>query len=411
MKRLRGDESGAIAVLLAILLVFALIPLAGSTISAFVREGTVSELQRSADSGALAGARAISLSDLPVLPPPASALAAACTQAAAAATADDGFGDDYAGSPSCTSEYVPDPNFSGALNACASNVLETPFAQIPPTITSQPGWDVFASTYPEIVDAVENRIEKLTGLLARTVPAVTKPGVRVTLSRSVGGGGDEIPAEGVTGTSLPETETRTATARRRIKNIALLPIVYNPVTGDYENSNENIPSADEALAALEALEDAIVADPVLGAVYGSLGCTGTIDILAEDVRDVYNPGAGNAPTTEEIVAEAEDQGAALLGLLYDEAPDPAPLIPPTPVPVPTPSAPSVPGVPGSPVPSPSPTPDPSLDSLLDQLLATLRIPFMDFVPLCVESASPLVLDLASCQSADGALRATLIPNP
>lgn len=407
MKRLRGDESGAIAVLLAIVLSFALIPLAGSAISAFVREGTVSELQRSADSGALAGARAISLSDLPVLPPPLSALATACSQAEAAAAADDGFGGDYAGSPSCTSEYVPDPNFSGALNACASNVLGAASVTIPPEITSLPGWDTFAQTYPDIVEAVERRIQKLTGFLARTVPAITKPGVRVTLTRSISGSGNEIPAEGVTRASLPETETRTATARRRIKNIALLPIVYNPVTGEYENSNEDIPSADEALAALEALEDEIVADPVLGAVYSSLGCTGTIDILAEDVRDAYNPGAGNAPTTEEIVAEAEDQSAAVLGLLYDPDPDPASLVPSLPpVPAPTPS-----GLPGLPVPSPSPTSPSLVESLLEQMLETLRIPFMDFVPLCVDSAAPLMLDLTSCQSADGALRATLIPNP
>lgn len=210
------------------------------------------------------------------------------------------------------------------------------------------------------------------------------------------------------------SDRRPTTARRRIKNLALFPVIYDSATGTYVvDTNEALPSESEVVAVIEALEDTIASDPVLGPVYADLGCTGLLDRLGEDVRDLYNPGAGNAPTQGEVLDEAMSQGAAVLGYAYDEAPD-APAVP-DPVTTIAPSPSPCIGLAGVPCPSisplPSPSSDPSVTGLLDVLLDTLRIPFLDFVPLCVNGTDPLQFDLSSCEAADGSMRATLVPDP
>lgn len=408
-----SDERGAIAVFLAIVVIFVLLPVAGASLSTFVREGTAGELQRAADSGALAGARLIPLTNLPALPDLGPAMDAACAQAASSAQTDDAIGDQFTTVSNCTAEYVPDPNVIGALQSCAINAINNPDPGMPDEITSLPGYGTLEATNQQLIDRVENRIRFLSRVLARTVPAITKPGVRVTLTRGISDGGpEEIPIEnaidGEAEGAGPDTETKTAIARRRIKNVALLPVVYDSSSGTYTiDPNEELPSANEAIAALESLETSIQNDPVLGEVYEDLGCTNVIDRAAEDLRDLYNPGAGNAPTQEEVLAQAQEEGAAVLGFVYDAAPE-TPDLPVLPEPLPSPPDVGLPdlGV----TPSPVPTEDPSVDGLLETLLDTLRIPFLDFVPLCVQSTSPLAVDMANCQAANGAMRATLVPD-
>lgn len=407
-----SDERGAIAVFLAIVVIFVLLPVAGASLSTFVREGTAGELQRSADSGALAGARLIPITDLPALPDLGPALSAACDQASVAASTDAAIGDQFTTTPECSAAYVPDPNVIGALQNCAVNAINNPDPGMPDEITSLPGYETLASTNTELVEQVEERIRFLSSTLASTVPAITKPGIRVTLTRGISDGGpEEIPVEdaidGQADGAGADIESKTSVARRRIKNIALLPVVYDASTGTYTiDPNESLPSANEAIAALEALETDIQTDPILGSVYADLGCTNVIDRAAEDIRDLYNPGAGNPPTQEEVLSQAREEGAAVLGFVYDEAPE-TPDLPAPPEPLPSPS---LPGLPGSPEPDPTPSEDPSADGLLETLLDTLRVPFLDFVPLCVQSTDPLAVDFANCQAANGAMRATLVPD-
>ncbi len=414
MKRPRNDESGAIAILMAIVLTLLVIPMIAGAVSSMVRHSTVSEMQRSADVGALAGARVIPLSDLPVAPNPGSALDVACDQALAALGADNAMGGDYGGTPTCDADYLPDPSVLGGLESCIASIQANAEIDIPDEITSLPGWNVVNSTYSSVVTSVERRIDGLFDLVRGTLPILTKPGVTVTLTRPIGQSGNEIQFEGAAPGDLPDTETSTATARRRIKNLALFPVIYDSETGTYiVDTNEALPSESEVVAALEALEDTIASDPVLGPVYSDLGCTGLLDRLGEDVRDLYNPGAGDAPTQTEVLDEAMSQGAAVLGYAYDEAPEPpavpAPVATPLPSPEPCTPLPDLPCPSISPLPSPSS--DPSVTGLLDVLLDTLRIPFLDFVPLCVNGTNPLEFDLSSCEAAHGSMRATLVPNP
>lgn len=416
MKRLRDDESGAIAIFMAIVLTLVVIPLIAGAVSSMVRHSTVSEMQRSADVGALAGARVVPLTDLPIAPNPGSALSVACEQALAALDADDAMGEDYGGAPTCDADYLPDPSVLGALDSCIGSIQAGAEVDIPDEITSLPGWSEVSTAYSNVVAQVEDRVDELFDLIRGTLPILTKPGVTVTLTRPIGQSGNEIQFEGAAPDEPPPptTESSTATARRRIKNLALFPVIYDSATGTYVvDTNEALPSENEVVAVLEALEDTIASDPVLGPVYSDLGCTGLLDRLGEDVRDLYNPGAGNAPTQGEVIDEAMSQGAAVLGYAYDEAPEPPTL--PAPVvsaaPTPAPCAP-LPGVPCPSIsPLPSPSSNPSVTGLLDVLLDTLRIPFLDFVPLCVNGTNPLEFDLSSCEAANGSMRATLVPNP
>jgi Flp pilus assembly pilin Flp len=414
MKRLRDDESGAIAIFMAIVLTLLVIPLIAGAVSSMVRHSTVSEMQRSADVGALAGARVVPLSDLPVAPDPGSALTVACEQALAALDADDAMGEDYGGVATCDADYLPDPSVLGALDSCIGSIQAGTEVDIPDEITSLPGWGDVSAAYSNVVAQVEKRIDELFDLIRGTLPILTKPGVTVTLTRPIGQTGNDIQFEGAAPDEPPTTESATATARRRIKNLALFPVIYDSATGTYVvDTNEALPSESEVVAVIEALEDTIASDPVLGPVYADLGCTGLLDRLGEDVRDLYNPGAGNAPTQGEVLDEAMSQGAAVLGYAYDEAPD-APAVP-DPVTTIAPSPSPCIGLAGVPCPSisplPSPSSDPSVTGLLDVLLDTLRIPFLDFVPLCVNGTDPLQFDLSSCEAADGSMRATLVPDP
>lgn len=408
---MRSNERGAIAVLMAIVLTILIIPLAAVSLSTFIREATIGELQRSADAGALAGARLVPVGDLPVLPPPSAALAEACEVAQRALDTDDALGEEYSGPASCNAEYVVDNTVIDTLGTCATNALSAPESQIPSSLTSLPGWSIVEARYGQIVGMVERRIDQLTGMIAHALPSITKPGVRVTLTRGVGDGGNqEIPLENAAEADPPTTETKTATARRRVKNVALFPVVVDPDTGEWTvDPNEEVPSAQQAIDNLEALEALVGSDPILGDMYSDLGCTGLFDALAEDLRDFYNPGAGNAPTQGEILSEAQDQGAAVLGYAYEASPE-IPDLPDDPEPLPSPSPTGLPV--GLPTPAPTPTiVEPPTDDILDALLNTLRIPFLDFVPVCIESTSPLTVNQSACQGAEGALRATLVPNP
>lgn len=64
----RCGDDGVIAVLTAVIVAFALIPVTAVALSSYTQSGTKAEVQRAADSGALAGASAIGLLDLGTLP-------------------------------------------------------------------------------------------------------------------------------------------------------------------------------------------------------------------------------------------------------------------------------------------------------------------------------------------------------
>ncbi len=334
---LRGcdRERGAVAVLLSIVLIAVLLPLAAAGLSTYVRAGTAAELQRSADSAALAGARSIPIGNLSVLPPaigpvPPEPLTVACQQAVSAAAADDAFGEDYAGSLACDARYLYDPDFLGRFQTCTTALTGS------------------------AIGALGALFNTFHGLL----PALHHPGVEVTVSRTVGPG----PMDAlIPGADAVVTETRTARAIRRFKNAIVIPVIRNPATGDMV-LDLNIPLATARQTLLTALS---TVDDATGLLLPS--CANVVDALVDDFADLYNPGSTDAPTAEEVVADAQAQGTALMAFVLDS---------------------------GSGIPC---------------LLCGLQVPALEFMPLCVTSYSNNVVNFAGCSaSALGAFRASLV---
>jgi hypothetical protein len=356
----RGD-GGAVAILVSLVLLFAVFPLLALGYTTYVRGATGAELSRSADSGSLAGAASIPLGDLSFavasanaatgVPLPAGApdpLALACEQASAAAAADDGFARTFtvpapsasqlSSSFDCTARYLSDLDFLDRFGRCANNLL----AGLP-------------------VDAALSPL--LTGL-KHLLPALLRPGVAVELDWDVRGPLDALnPAD----SGDPSEQEVVARARRRFKNLVVIPTTTPP------GASEPIPlngavrfTGDQAIAAIEALD----ANPTVQSLLASNGCTGLFRAFVDDYRDVINPPPdADAPSPEEEIQRAADDNAPLLALV----------------------------VPADPT-------------------AFLGIPFLDFVPVCVAVGGSELLGypeqlgpVGQCvQNAPGAFRAVLV---
>lgn len=271
-----GDD-GAVAVLVALVVVGVLLPVSALGLNTYVRNTTLAELQRSADSAALAGAASIPLSDpqyvrtllalptlepvpdIPVdapdpvedvtvetpdppgpgtvvdpalaglLPPGApEALLRACIRARAAAEEDGRLSDAY-GRPTARSvstrcgpgdpdgaawirqdgfahtEYLPDSVFTNA-QACLDGLETQLSGSLEPT----------TGPLPPAGDLGVPSAQAIGNLL----PALLRPGVRVTLRQGQSG-----PLEGILGGGTAREEQIVSTARRRFKNVVVLPVV------------------------------------------------------------------------------------------------------------------------------------------------------------------------------------------
>jgi hypothetical protein len=195
-RRLRSD-GGAVVVLYALVFGLAIVPLLALGTTTYVRTTTDAELQRAADSGALAGAAAIpmgnlpfavnyldatssgattkTLSDLGLTYPLPDPTGVACDQAMRSAKDTHNVAVAYAlpnGPVSCAAGYVRDPSLLGAVNACASAL-----GVQPPPLPGQPD-------------------------ISALLPALLTPGVHVAMSWQVKG-----PIDGLIGRTGTSTQT------------------------------------------------------------------------------------------------------------------------------------------------------------------------------------------------------------
>jgi hypothetical protein len=299
-RRVRGDH-GAVAVLFAIVLAFALLPAIALATGAYVRTSTGTELQRSSDTGALAGAAEIPLGDVNFaesyasevtglgltttlqslgiqnassIPDP---LVDACANAMRDATNSDNLGHSYADTPTCTAKYLPDTSdvadLGNCLNGAAGGVLG--------------GLGINLSAL----------VSSIQGLL----PALLEPGVSVTMSWHV-----TAPLDQVFGGNHGKAQTSTSYARRRFKNIVVLPQV-GPI-----NLNPTLQQTRaEVLSLFQPLETAL-STPPLSAVAGQ--CATVLSDVEGDVADAVDP-PGGGPSLGSIVGDATDSDEPLLAVV------------------------------------------------------------------------------------------------
>ncbi|MGH9266745.1 MAG: hypothetical protein ACRD0D_01055, partial [Acidimicrobiales bacterium] len=370
------DETGAVSILAALLAVFVLLPLVGVATTAYVRAGSLAELRRAADAGALAGAASIPLASLefvedylagtPLAPyfsvTTPDPLAVACDQALAATGYDGLFGDRFGpgggGNPvACTAEFLPDPGFTQKFSDCVQDVTGL-----------APG--ALAGLLPVILPGVVPFPSSLDspGLMAvlglkSMLPAIFSPRVKVTLTRGVRG-----PLEGLSDpSSAGATQTVSSVARRRIKNAVVVPGTH----GNSAHIGLTAPLAltrNAVLAEMDALNAALTG-PILS-LLGAGRCSGDFTSVADDLADLVNPPETGGLRPHDIIEGVWGRGDYLLVFK------------------------KVPGNPTGP----------------------LKIPALDLVPVCVErlgnGSYQGLIDTSGCiANAQGAFRASLVRQP
>jgi hypothetical protein len=368
--REQPGERGAIAVFVSLVLVAAGLPLAAVGYSAYIRGATAAELQRAADSGALAGASAIPLADasfvntylsqvgvpVPMVPnsPPADPRVIACKQAVRAAQEDHMFGGDYAdGAPSCTAQYAPDRSVLGGITSCVSGIVN-----FVPLVDSLLGGLVGGLLTVTQTNTLLANLEDL-------LPALLKPGIKTTLTWNV-----RSPLDGLVPSDdgSAKSQSASATAQRRFKNLVVLPTTTLP------NTSDPIPLNAAVGAVGQTTVDTLFAlNTGVGGVLGSLGisgCDNLIGALTTDIADLVNPPPdAQAPTVERVLQAAVDDA------------------------------------------------DPVLLFMIPQnTTSALSIPFLDFLPVCVARVSGTFVGLAQnlpaatgcLTTAPGAFRGTLV---
>lgn len=295
IRRARRDD-GAVAVLYAIVLAGVLAPVFALSTTALVRSTTNGELQRAGDAGALAGAAAIPfgdvnfarnflaataggptdrrLRDLGLSYDGEDPLDVACNDVALPNANDShGLGSRYATAVSCHPSYVSNPDVLTELEDCASGL-----ASLPAPAPSLPG----VPSVPSLPSTPD---------LSPLLPALLYPGVRVDMSWHVTGPFDQI----VNGAGA--TETTTSVARRRFKNMVVVPEVglprdhsinLNPLVGNVRNT------------AIDAMDET---ERILAATPQTAPCSSVLDGAHDDILDAIDPPAGG-PTAQEIISDA-----------------------------------------------------------------------------------------------------------
>jgi hypothetical protein len=229
VRRARGhDDGGVIAVLTALLVAFVLLPVTALGLTAYTRGGVAAEMQRAADSGALAGAASLALLDVDtllgsglvdeLLPLPDTfavlgSTGRACTAALAArgTSTTSPLAQAFSSTPTCTSGYTPDPVFSSCTAGLATAVT-TLTGPVTDRLTG-----LLGTLLAPVVGSQVTSLRDVTNAVDRLVPALAHNGVRVALAYSVQG-----PMDGLLpGGSTPTPSFATADARRQFK--ALLP--------------------------------------------------------------------------------------------------------------------------------------------------------------------------------------------
>lgn len=317
LRRLHPDERGATAVLVGLLLP-ALLAAGALGVGVTALGAGERELQRSADAAALAGAARMPLADpgeivggvgglLPDATDATTTAEAFCADNLADASMTQAFA---AGPATCTAQTQPDS--PSLLN----------------TLLGDSG----------LLDATSllDQLGLGGGLLDPTaiVPALAHPRVQVTATATY-----EPPLGRLAGAEQVGASAQ-ATARRRIKNAVLVPVldlntscptgllggligaltgILDSTSGILGNILSDFDDLDGDLAALIGEDCTVDANPVLDmtgdevfaalndlkAPLDALGLPGTalVDSLLLDLRDVYDPD-GDAPTQREVLEQA-----------------------------------------------------------------------------------------------------------
>ena len=290
------EDDGAIAVLYGIVFTFVVVPLLVLGTTTYVRASTTGELQRASDSGALAAAAAIPFGDTHFvidylnatsngattdtlsrlgldysLPDP---LQIACDQAQRSATDSHNVGAFYAlkknGPATCNAVYLSDPTIFGAAQACASAL-----GVQPPPLPGNPDFSTL-------------------------LPAMFHPGVRTTMTWRVTG-----PIDSLLGGGSGKLETTTSIARRRFKDMVVVPVVGAPVTataglGGTTTVNLNPYAGDVRTFvsnAFDGTERLLQQTPQLAP------CSQVVDAARGDVLDAIDP-PSTGPQFDQILADA-----------------------------------------------------------------------------------------------------------
>ena len=350
IRKAMHEDNGAVAVLYSIVLAFLVVPMLVVGTTTYVRSTTTGELQRASDSGALAGAAMIpfgntnfvlnyinatsggatteTLNQLGLNYPSQDPLVAACDQAQRSATDPSNVGATYAvknGPVNCESDYLSDPTIVGAAKACAAGLG----VQVPPL----PGQPDFSSL----------------------LPALFHPGVRTTMSWQVIG-----PLDQMLGGNNSKLETTVSVARRRFKDMVVVPMLTAPIsTASGASTTINLnPYLGDVRSFVSAAFDGT--DQLLQQTPQLAPCTQVVDAARGDVLDAVDP-PSTGPQFDQILADATANETPIVVV---------------------------------------------------QVVEDLSIPYLDFVPVCVESVNGdyvgHVTTFGACDvSAPGAFRASL----
>jgi hypothetical protein len=302
IRRRHKDERGAVAVVVAIVLAFVLVPVTALATGTYVRSTTESELQHSADSGSLAAAASIPLGDVNFLvnylnatsgsetlqqlgltydqPDP---LAVACDVAVSNATAGTALGKQYADAPTCTARYLGDLNTFVALKSCATSLQQ-------------------ALGGPLGIGAIATLVPSLAGLL----PALLYPGVKVHMGWHVTGPMDKVFGN-VAG---DKTQAVDSIARRRFKNVVVLPVATVPGSGTTINLN---PAAGDTRTTV--LNVMTQEESLLRSTPATAPCADVLVAARDDILDIVDP-PGTGPDALTLLEDAFSSHSPILTLVY-----------------------------------------------------------------------------------------------
>jgi hypothetical protein len=314
-------DGGAVAVLTAIVLAFAMVPAVALATGSYVRTTTGTELQRASDTGALSGAAEIPLGDInfaesylrtitgsgvvttlqnlgiqntPPLPDP---LADACTAATNDATNANNLGHSYAtlGSPFCTAKYLPDAGVLGSAWTCLNSIAG--LSHVTTGLGSALSLLGLGALSPTTLMAA----------LDGTLPALLEPGISVTTTWHV-----TAPFDSVFG-STGSTQTTSSIARRRFKNAVVVPTI--PLSGSTTiNVNPTLQiTRAQLLSALNSAESTLTTLNGVTGLAGIGSCASVISNLSGDLADAVDP-PSNGPSLTTILTDAAAANSPVLAV-------------------------------------------------------------------------------------------------
>jgi Flp pilus assembly protein TadG len=326
IQRDRRDH-GAVAVLTAIVLTFALLPAMALGTGTYVRSSTATELQRASDSGALAGAAQIPLGNTTFvtdylndvtgggLSAPLSALGLndpnapdplvqACKVAVADASNPDNLGHAYAtmsASP-CAAKYLPNDSVLSQLTSCVADLG-------PGNVTGG-----LVGLLNGLLGGLG--IGGLDSTLGSLLPALLDPGIQVTMNWHV-----KAPFDSVFG-SNGQNQTSTSIARRRFKNVLVVPITSlqlgssSPITINPNTVLQPLTATVfKTLTGLENTLSGLANNFLLHALAPDLSlCVSALQNLQGDLSDLIDP-PSSGPDLTSLLTDAATSDTPVLALL------------------------------------------------------------------------------------------------